>query len=56
MEVKQQTKVKKLIGEGIKFERIRRITSYIIGTVDRFNNVKQAEVVDRVKYSKIISC
>lgn len=56
MEVKQQTKVKKLIGEGIKFERIRRITGYIVGTVDRFNNVKQAEVADRVKHSKITSC
>ena len=30
MEVKQQKKVKKLIGEGIKFERIRRITSYLL--------------------------
>ena len=56
MEVKQQTKVKKLIDEGIKFERIRRITGYIFGTVDLFNNVKQAELADRVKHSKITSC
>lgn len=33
------------------FERIRRITGYLVGTVDRFNNAKQAEVKDRVKHS-----
>ena len=33
------------------FERIRRITGYLVGTVDRFNNAKQAEVADRVKHS-----
>lgn len=35
---------------NIKFERIRRITGYLVGTVDRFNNAKQAEVRDRVKH------
>lgn len=35
---------------SIKFERIRRITGYLVGTVDRFNNAKQAEVLDRVKH------
>ncbi|RDY22462.1 anaerobic ribonucleoside triphosphate reductase [Romboutsia maritimum] len=34
----------------IKFERIRRITGYLVGTVDRFNNAKKAEVKDRVKH------
>lgn len=34
----------------IKFERIRRITGYLVGTVDRFNNAKQAEVRDRIKH------
>ena len=34
----------------IKFERIRRITGYLVGTLDRFNNAKQAEVRDRVKH------
>lgn len=34
----------------IKFERIRRITGYLVGTVDRFNNAKKAEVRDRVKH------
>ncbi len=32
------------------FDRIRRITGYLVGTVDRFNNAKQAEVRDRVKH------
>ncbi|MDQ5983242.1 MAG: Anaerobic ribonucleoside-triphosphate reductase [Eubacteriales bacterium SKADARSKE-1] len=36
---------------GPKFERIRRITGYLVGTIDRFNNAKQAEVRDRVKHS-----
>ena len=38
-------------GEGIGFERIRRITGYLVGTVDRWNNAKQAELHDRVKHS-----
>jgi DNA (cytosine-5)-methyltransferase 1 len=33
------------------FERIRRITGYLVGTTDRFNNAKQAEEHDRVKHS-----
>lgn len=33
------------------FERIRRITGYLVGTVDRFNNAKKAEVEDRVKHN-----
>jgi len=40
-----------LIGEGVGFERIRRITGYLVGTLDRFNNAKRAEVEDRVKHS-----
>lgn len=39
-----------LVGEGVKFERIRRITGYLVGTLDRFNNGKAAEVRDRVKH------
>ena len=34
----------------IPIERIRRITGYLVGTVDRFNNAKRAEVNDRVKH------
>ena len=37
-------------GEGVGFERIRRITGYLVGTSDRFNNAKRAEVNDRVKH------
>ena len=33
------------------FERIRRITGYLVGPLDRFNNAKRAEVEDRVKHS-----
>lgn len=36
--------------EGPGFERIRRITGYLVGTLDRFNNAKRAEVRDRVKH------
>ena len=32
------------------FERIRRITGYLVGTVDRWNNAKRAELKDRVKH------
>ena len=41
----------KAVGENVGFERIRRITGYLVGTVDRFNNAKRAEVEDRVKHS-----
>ncbi|MBE6610992.1 MAG: anaerobic ribonucleoside triphosphate reductase [Ruminococcaceae bacterium] len=37
-------------GKG-KFERIRRITGYLVGTLDSFNDAKRAEVDDRVKHS-----
>lgn len=36
---------------GVGFERIRRITGYLVGTLDRFNNAKRAEVNDRVKHN-----
>ncbi len=35
---------------NIKFERIRRITGYLVGTLDRFNDAKKAEERDRVKH------
>ena len=40
----------KLVGEGVRFERIRRITGYLVGSVDRFNDAKRAEEHDRVKH------
>lgn len=39
-----------LVGEGVKFERIRRITGYLVGTLDRFNNAKRQEESQRVKH------
>ena len=35
---------------GPKFERIRRITGYLVGTIDRWNNAKRAEEGERVKH------
>lgn len=34
-----------------QFDRIRRITGYLVGTLDRFNDAKRAEEHDRVKHS-----
>lgn len=39
-----------MVGEGVGFERIRRITGYLVGTLDRFNDAKRAEVGERVKH------
>lgn len=36
--------------DGIPYERIRRITGYLVGTLDRFNSAKLAEVLDRKKH------
>ena len=40
-----------MAGENVKFDRIRRITGYLVGTTDRFNNAKRAEERDRVKHT-----
>ena len=40
-----------MVGEGVGFERIRRITGYLVGTLDRFNDAKRAEVNERVKHT-----
>ncbi len=40
-----------MVGEGVKFERIRRITGYLVGTVDRFNDAKRREESQRVKHT-----
>ena len=42
--------------DNVPFERIRRITGYLVGTVDRFNDAKRAEVQDRVKHSIDCGC
>lgn len=36
--------------ENVPFDRVRRITGYLVGTLDRFNDSKRAEVEDRVKH------
>ena len=36
--------------EPVPFQRIRRITGYLVGTLDRFNNAKRAEEKARVKH------
>ncbi len=43
--------MEKIIGEGQKFERIRRVTGYLAGDVSRFNNGKRAEESERVKHT-----
>lgn len=35
------------VGQGVCFERTRRITGYLVGTIDRFNDAKKAELRDR---------
>lgn len=42
-----------VVGEGVKFERIRRVTGYLVGTLDRFNDAKRAEEHDRVKHMHV---
>ena len=50
----EETKEIKTIGEGVGFERIRRITGYLVGTLDRFNDGKRAEEQDRVKHDVLL--
>lgn len=42
---------KKQVGEGVPFERVRRITGYLTGDMNRWNDAKRAELADRVKHS-----
>lgn len=37
--------------ERVPFQRIRRITGYLVGDLGRFNDAKRAEVEDRVKHT-----
>lgn len=41
------------MGNGVKFERIRRITGYLVGTMEKWNNAKKAEEKDRVKHGSV---
>lgn len=38
------------VGKGVGFERIRRITGYLVGSLERFNNAKRMEERDRVRH------
>lgn len=38
----------RMAGQGVSFERIRRITGYLVGRLERFNDAKKKEVADRV--------
>lgn len=49
--MEKEIKRAKIVGEGVGFDRIRRITGYLVGTLDRFNNAKKAEVQDRVTHA-----
>ena len=40
----------KLIGQGVGFDRTRRITGYLVGNLERFNNAKRSEERDRIKH------
>lgn len=42
--------IKQCLGEGIPFQRIRRITGYLTGDLNTWNNAKQKELKDRVKH------
>ena len=44
-----------MVGEGVRFERVRRITGYLVGTLDNWNNGKRAEEHDRVKHDVLYS-
>lgn len=50
MQTRLKPNAEGLIGTGVKFERIRRVTGYLVGSLDRFNDAKLAEVKDRVKH------
>lgn len=39
------------LGKGVGFERIRRITGYLVGSLSKWNSAKRAEEHDRVKHS-----
>ena len=51
-EIFRKTQASAMIGKGVRFERIRRITGYLVGDLNRFNNAKRAEERDRVKHGQ----
>ena len=51
----EQVLTEQALGEGVPFERIRRITGYLVGDVSRWNDSKTAELNDRVKHEQLSS-
>ena len=47
-----ETNIEAKNGKGVGFERIRRITGYHVGTLDRYNDATGADEHDRVKDGK----
>ena len=47
----ESTQVNGVVGSGKSFERTRRITGYLVGSVERFNNAKKIEVRDRIPHT-----
>ncbi len=56
--MQEQVATEERIGEGVSFSRIRRITGYLVGDMERWNDAKRAEEADRVKHftDKECSC
>ena len=50
-----KTPTPKELGEGVGFLKLRRITGYLVGDLDRFNSGKKAEAHDRVKHTTQVS-
>ena len=50
MEAKATAERAERMGRGVRFERIRRITGYLVGTMEQWNDAKRAEEHDRVKH------
>ena len=51
MEAKKMVESREqMLGKGVSFQRIRRITGYLVGTMEQWNNAKRAEERDRVKH------
>lgn len=50
MNEEKQAKSEPIIGENLGFDRIRRITGYLVSSTSRWNSAKLAELNDRVKH------
>lgn len=53
MGVNNQLTTTGTVGQGVPFERTRRITGYLVGSLERFNDAKRAELKDRVLHGTI---